>query len=614
MARWVRMVCVLVIVTSLAVSAAGQAAPGAKGPAAGGTPATPATPAKAAPGKAAEPAVPLTAVELEAKLKETAAGGKFTDALPGLFLQYADLKAREKLVPAAVSEEFWTWLTGNKVLHKAVLVNLHPKYDGAAVKCLAELRDKFPAEVDKMPHLALAFALDYAAAGKRPIVAGWFRKHKDPAAVPTMLDSFEYYATNAKRMIYPPDKVPWPLLVFVADNDLPLAERTWAMIRYGKAAPEAFGKIYYEVPYDMEGLTKAADQSGLKVNGVPYTLENILAQGGVCADRAYYTSRILKSLGVPAVYDSGEGARGGHAWVAWASVSKGQFGLADSGRFDYDQYFTGGAWNPLTRRAILDREVELMAAGMSKSYDGYMDTLIAGHVFRMCVGSESAAKATGLLKDVIARRNHYSADTWRLLSAAVADGTLPPKDGETLYGLMAAPFAQYPDLTFSFLQDILKPRLASTEKVAETEVKGNVILLDKAFALYEKAGRPDLSVALRMLQGQYLEATGYKDKAMQLYMTASQQYVKAHFGFLPLFERSLVLLAGPENQKLRLKYLDYMAANVPEYQGGANSPTREVNPAYVAVVKACVAALRETGDEKKAAEWEAKLPKTTKKG
>ncbi len=221
------------VVGALALTAAGQTAPAIK-PAA--------TKDKAAPD------APLTAPELEAKLKAIAASGKYADALPGQFLQYADLAAREKLVPSAVSEEFWTWLAGRKVLHKAVLVNLHPKYDPAMVKLLADLHEKFPADVDKFPHLALAFALNGAAAGKRPITAGWARNHRDINGIPPLQESFRFYVTNAKRMLYPLDKLPWPLLVYVADNDLSLEERTWAMTRYGQTPPEAFGKIYYEVP------------------------------------------------------------------------------------------------------------------------------------------------------------------------------------------------------------------------------------------------------------------------------------------------------------------------------------------------------------------------------
>jgi hypothetical protein len=608
-------VTVSAVVGVLALAAAGQVAPrpGSAAPAV-----KPATPGGAATGTtapapdAASKDAPLTAPELEAKLKATAASGKYADTLPGQFVQYADLVAREKLVPSAVSEEFWTWLAGNKVLHKAVLVNLHPKYDPAMVKLLSELHEKFPADVDKYPHLALAFALNGAAAGKRPVTAGWARSHRDLAGIPPLQESFQFYVTNAKRMIYPLDKLPWPLMVYVADNDVPLAERTWAMTRYGQAQPEAFGKIYYEVPYDMEGAKKANDQSGLKVNSAPYTLENILLKGGVCADRAYYASRILKTLGIPAFYDAGEGARGGHAWVAWLAVNKGQLALVDSGRFDFDRYFTGQVYNPLTRKGLLDRDVELMAAGMNKSYDGYMDVLIAAQVCRMCTGSPEAGKAALMLKDAVGKRNHYVADSWRVLSAAVADGTLPRKEGETLYGVMIAPFASYPDLTFDFLKDILKPRLTATEKATDAEVKANLALLERAFALYDKAQRPDLAVGLRMFQGQYLEAVGQKSKALMLYMTASQQYAKEHYGFIPLFERAVILLQEPENAKMRLKYLDYMATNVPEYKSDFNTQVKDVNPAYEVVTKVYVDALKATGDPKdakKAADLEAKLPK-----
>ena len=159
------------VVGALALTAAGQTAPAIK---------------PAATKDAAAKDAPLTAPELEAKLKATAASGKYADTLPGQFLQYADLAAREKLVPSAVSEKFWAWLAGHKVLHKAVLVNLHPKYDPAMVKLLADLHEKFPADVDKFPHLALAFALNGAAAGKRPITAGWAQpsRHQRHSAAP----------------------------------------------------------------------------------------------------------------------------------------------------------------------------------------------------------------------------------------------------------------------------------------------------------------------------------------------------------------------------------------------------------------------------------------------
>jgi hypothetical protein len=560
------------------------------------------------PATPAEVKAPPTVAELETQLKDVALKGKCNNALVDAFYLMADARLAESVRSSeAGSDEFLTWLRGNRTLHRALLVAIHPKYDKNIVIALAQLHAKFPKDVDKYSHLSLAFALVHGGAAGKPVRGGWARRHKDKSAVPSMADSFEFYVKNSRRLHYPLDKLPWPLLVLVADNDLPLAERKWALARYGKS--KSYGKIYYDVPYDMAGLSKASGQSGLKINKHPYTLPNILAHGGVCADRAYYAGRVLKSLGVPAATDTGAGARGGHAWVVWIAVKGKKFAMTDSGRFDFDKYYTGKVWNPVARQRMLDRLVELLAAGMSKSYDGYIDSLVAAHVYRLFDAGDEQAKVADVLTDAIGKRNHYCAELWQLLGKAVADGTLSTRKGESLYGTMAKPYARYPDLTFSFLQDILKPRLSPAEAVKSPEVKKNVGLLDKAFSLYNKAQRPDLAVKLRLLQGRYLEATGHKDKALKLYIVASQQYVAAHFGFIPLFDRALTMLDGPASAKRRLKYLDFMANTVPKYQSNFNRQARSVNPAYTHVVKAYVGSLKESGKDADAEKWAATLPK-----
>lgn len=558
----------------------------------------------------AGPAAAPAADALFEQVTEKAAEGKLTPDLVDLFVRAADARAREKLVPGAVSEEFWQWLAKDKGLHKALLVNLHSEYKPAAAQKLAELREKFPEGVDKYTHLALAFALVFGQAGDKPVRAGWARKHKDWSAVPAMADSFEYYLKGARFMLYPLDKLPWPVLVHVADNDIPMAEREWAVNRYAKVNPTQLGKIYYDVPYDYEGLKEGADQGGLKINKFPYTLPNILEHGGVCADRAYYSTRVLKSLGIPGMYDSGEGARGGHAWLAWISIRGNKFALADSGRFDFDKYYVGAIQDPLTRKQAVDRDAELVAAGVAKSYGGYLDALVACHLYNL-VDESARTKATDLLKEAANRKNYYCAPVWRTLGKAVADGVLPRKQGEVLYGIMSKPFAAYPDLTYSFLEDILAPRLASSEEVPDAEVKANIGLLDKAFLLYEKAGRPDLAVKLRVLQGRYLEATANQDKALKLYVAASQQYVRAHFGFLELFDRALAMMQGEGQGKMRLRYLDYMANNVPQYRSDMDRDSGDVNPAFSRVAKAYADELKRIGKSDEAEKWESKLPKKT---
>lgn len=559
-----------------------------------------------APASAGAAVAALSVDDMEGKLRELALEGKMTAELDELFFSYADARAREKLVPSVVSEEFWKWLSSNKPMHRAMLVMLHPDYDTGPITALAELRKARPAEVDRLTHLSVAFALVHGGAGSRPVKAGWIRNTRDLSTIPSMLESFGHYADNAGRMVYPLDKVPWPLLVYVADNDVSLTERDWVFSQYGRNPTAAFRKLYLEVPYDYVGLAASASQSKLKITRHPYTLPNIRVAGGVCSDRAYYSSRVMKTFGVPAMYDAGEGLRGGHAWLVWMDATRAGYVMRDSGRFDYDNYYTGNIWNPVSRSQTLDREAELVAAAMNVSYEGYIVALAAGHVYRLC-SEEEKAEAAKLLIDA-AGRNNYCADLWRLLGSAVAEGILPQKQGEQLFDSMVKPYGPYPDLTFAFLRDVIKPRLTPAEKVEEREIKLNLTMLEKAFGFYERAKRPDLAVKLRLLQGKYLEAVGDDDKALKLYVAASQHYCDKHFGFAPLFDRAIEKMSDKSQQALKLRYLAMMAGAVPE-QIGSGRMKRD-NPAFTHVVIQYIEALKAAGKEAEARAWQSRISGT----
>lgn len=115
--------------------------------------------AGAAPGPNAVPEQPKTAKELEQVLLEKAGAGTLTDEVLVLFKQYADASARERFVPAVVPEDFWAWVASDKLVHDALLVELHPKYEPGIPAALKALRDKFGKDFDSHKQLALAFAV-----------------------------------------------------------------------------------------------------------------------------------------------------------------------------------------------------------------------------------------------------------------------------------------------------------------------------------------------------------------------------------------------------------------------------------------------------------------------
>jgi len=537
-----------------------------------------------------------TPAELKKQLTDIAARGQMTAEVITAFKQYADACAKAKF-GSGLSEQFRAWVESNKVIHDALLVGLYPNYNVNVPKSLQRLHRSFPGETDSHPHLALAFAFVCGSAGGKMVrepLMGYLSRERD---VPSMEDSFEYYVKHERRMKFSLKKTPWPLLVYIVDNDTPIAEREWALKTYFNTRAAKFRQIYYDVPYDYSKINGPG-----QMGDNPWTLMNIVKYGGVCADRAYYASRVLKSIGVASMYDCGIGERGGHAWVAWIIRRREDLDMAFAGRFTYDRYYTGEIYCPLTRRKILDREVQLMAAAVRRSYSGYLEALIGCYVYEMLAPHERR-EAPELLKAAV-RRNPLCARPWRVLAQACVDGALPRKDGESMYSFMLRKFRDYPDLTSEVLHKIMSVRLKPDHEVGKKEILGNLRLLDDTFRVYQKAKRPDLAVKLRCLQGQYLEAVGRNDTARKLYVRESQKYAAEHYGVIELFDRALALMTGDDLEEERLKYLETMANKVPKFQSKFNEDYGLVNRAYTHVVKTYVAALRAAGREEEAKEWE----------
>jgi len=191
-------------------------------------------------------------------------------------------------------------------------------------------------------------------------------------------------------------------------------------------------------------------------------------------------------------------------------------------------------------------------------------------------------------------------------------GVVSPELGEKMYDTMAKSFASYPDLTFEVLSKILQPRMKPGVKPPDAEVAKNLQLLEKAFAMYEAAKRPDLSVRLRAFQGQYTEAVGRRDDALKGYVLCSEKYANLHYGFVALFDRAVKIMQEDKKQDLMLKYMAMMVTKVPEYQDDLNRKHDIKNPAYLHVAKAYVGALRAANRSSEADTWEAKLPKPKK--
>jgi len=483
-----------------------------------------------------------------------------TPELVEAFEAYAYWRGREAFVPNILNQEDWDDLCRDKSLREGLLVGLMSECSVGVASVLKSLREKFGAQVSRYPQLSLALAFVRGRrAGDRSY--GEMRDRRRSRPVPPLEECFEYYVANASRMKVSLSETPWPILAYVVDNDVPIPERRWALDRYGRLRLDDFGDIYYDVHYDRASLRGKA-----QLEGRPHSLPNILKYGGVCSDRAYYASRVMKSLGLPAVYCAGQGKRGGHAWTLGLKPQATAFMLDSTGRFDFDHYYNGEVFFPVRDRIIEEYELHLLAKAVSASYRGYLDARIACHVYDLA-NAEQRVKMTGLLRGAT-RRNPFCPGPWRRLGEACVAGLLPPEEGGRLCIHIFTSMNTVPDMTYEVLEKVMTARFKKAEARTASMVERNLAILKRAADVYTAAKRPDLCVKVQCLHGTYLEALGRREEACSLYLATAEQYADKHFGFVEPLRRALALRPDPQDAAWRVTLLKRMLAVVPQYSSG----------------------------------------------
>lgn len=397
------------------------------------------------------------------------------------------------------------WLGERPEIRRAFWLALDPRYDdpAAAVAVLGALIAHDVERVERFHHLAIAFAVVHDspdAVRSSRLAMIWAVDPGQFPEMPGMLEVFDYLTepTMLKRMPYPPDKLVWPLLVHLADYDLPASERDWVLGTFqdGKGDLSA---TYAMVPYDYDKL-KGKPKLGSK----PYVLANVLKQGGVCVDQAHFSSRVMKSFGIPAIKVSGEGRYGGagHAWTGFLQASRKGARFAFTGRYNFDFYYTGDVFDPQTRTSVLDRALAMDLDGALHDYGTYVDAGATVRVARQIRGTDPETSLR--LCEHALELNPFVAQGWSLLGAHIAAGTLDLKAATRWLNTMAKNLQPHPDMTLTVLDTVLDVMPAS-------DLKERDKLYAAIFTLYRE--RPDLQIRLRERQCAELYAAGEADRA-----------------------------------------------------------------------------------------------------
>lgn len=97
-------------------------------------------------------------------------------------------------------------------------------------------------------------------------------------------------------------------LLFVVDVRLPRSEMDWARKKV-RLTRKGWGGAYPMIRYRMDRAALGKDPY------TNYTFQEILDEGGICMDQAYFAVNTAKCNGIPSAYITGDGNRGPHAWI-----------------------------------------------------------------------------------------------------------------------------------------------------------------------------------------------------------------------------------------------------------------------------------------------------------
>lgn len=210
---------------------------------------------------------------------------------------------------------------------------------------------------------------------------------RTPRLNPVQLFHYFREQDRHRRLLTDIKKMSVERLLMVVDVRLPMSEFNWVTknLKYDRASWAH--KAYNSVSYLMERATKDTDPY------TTYTFEEILEEGGVCRDQAYFAAYSAKVMGIPAVIAVGDGDRGPHAWVV-TQVSDTEWKQVNS----YG-YTTGVFDNPCSGR---EHHESMLLTRTKRDTPEKFNALADGLVFsRFMVSIGAHAQARGAARYVV---------------------------------------------------------------------------------------------------------------------------------------------------------------------------------------------------------------------
>jgi hypothetical protein len=342
----------------------------------------------------------------------------------------------------------------------------------------------------------------------------------------SMLESFRWYTDGNIAFRYDLKVMPMEMCRYLADTQLSLAERRWALARFA-STPE-LPEVYFQVQYDMDYFFKGAPK---KIAKVDYTLANLLQYGGICVDQAYFASEVCKALGMPAAIVAGHNAAGEpHAWVACVKARRqGRLTLvewdANTARYDEQRFYKGDVVDPASGKPIPDSQLLLLGVAAQlpaeRREEADAATALAAMVAEAIKADSNELKSApkigpALVEQLLIEavsRNLAHRQVWELTIRLRKAGELSTECLDRLFDFLIGHTAKdYPDYGCEMVLQIVPTYEASRrEKIylAAADVYSH---------------RPDLHARLMTALGDDYALQGKKDQALATY----KQVMGAH--------------------------------------------------------------------------------------
>lgn len=382
---------------------------------------------------------------------------------------------------AALSAELQGWLVGNAAFAQEFFNLIAPvDYLPAVLSILEQIYRAGPARFKASPSLALAIAVVYDVAPPPIWPHGQVSATALPRKLPSPVDAFAWWTKQEQlgRSYHKLSRLGADELKFVVDAAAPFAELEWTQTNVTQPL-ESLASAYAMVRYRNDRVT-----ANVPVwPGRTYQLSEILAEGGICADQAYFATEVGKARGVPTLLIYGAGNDGRHAWFGFLDGSR-KWQL-DAGRYAEQRFVTGYVRDPQTWGEFSDHELKFLSERF-RDLPSYRQSRIHAAFAADYLATREAPVATvAARKAVNFERRNLAA--WELLLAALKAGGGDARAQENAMREAAIAFQRYPDLEAMFVNRVSASlRARGDTSAAEAE--------ERRIARKNQGNRSDLAV------------------------------------------------------------------------------------------------------------------------